>query len=412
MRRVTPLLLFFAACACAQVHAQPAPKRRRPDGQGGGPCAALHGGDRESARDGRGARDPRARRLGRRRGGRRAARAGPRRAAVVGHRWRVHVVHDARRSRLIAYDGRETAPATATPDRFRKPDGAPMAFRDAVATGLAVGVPGAIRMLELAHRRHGRLAWSELFAPAITLADDGFRVSPRLAMLIAADRRLKSDPRAVSAYFHDADGRPLAAGDAVAQPRVRRHAAHARARRGRRVLPRPDRRRRRGDREAPSDASGRPRARRPRRLSGDRARTGVRHLPAPSRRRGMPPPSSGGTTVLAVLGILEPYDVASMGPASFWSVHFASEAGRLAFADRNAFVADPAFVDVPAGIVDPGYLRRALTADPGDRGLGGPRPAIRPASARARSRTRLPTPPSCRRRRIFPSSMAMATRSR
>ena len=72
---------------------------------------------------------------------------------------------------------------------------------------------------------------------------------------------------------------------------------------------------------------------------------------------GMPPPSSGGTTVLAILGMLEPYDVASMGPASFWSVHFVSEAGRLAFADRNAFVADPAFADVPAGIVDPGYLR-------------------------------------------------------
>ena len=121
------------------------------------------------------------------------------------------LVHDARHARLTAYDGRETAPAAATPERFLNPDGTPMAFRDAVATGLAVGVPGVLRMLELAHRRHGRLAWAELFAPAIALAEGGFRVSPRLASLIASDAHLKADPRA-SRYFFDAEGRPLAAG--------------------------------------------------------------------------------------------------------------------------------------------------------------------------------------------------------
>jgi len=357
MRRVTSLLLFFAACACAQVHAQPAPEAPgvRTDKA---PVRAQrfmavtanpHATDAAHAILARGGSAVDA-----------AVAAQlvlglvePQSSGIGGGAFML--VHDARRSRLLAYDGRETAPAAATPDRFRKPDGAPMAFRDAVATGLAVGVPGAIRMLELAHRRHGRLAWSELFAPAITLADDGFRVSPRLAMLIAADRRLKSDPRA-SAYFHDADGRPLAAGTLLRNPAyaatlrtlaregagafyrgpiaddvvetVRRHPTH------------------------PGDLAHAD-------LAGYRAieREPVCGVYRRHRVCGMPPPSSGGTTVLAILGILEPYDVASMGPASFWSVHFASEAGRLAFADRNAFVADPAFVDVPAGIVDPGYLR-------------------------------------------------------
>ena len=100
------------------------------------------------------------------------------------------LVHDARRSRLHAYDGREIAPAAASAGRFLKPDGTPLAFREAVATGIAVGVPGLVRMLGLAHAKHGRLAWAELFAPAIALAEGGFRVSPRLAMLIAADRQL------------------------------------------------------------------------------------------------------------------------------------------------------------------------------------------------------------------------------
>ena len=265
------------------------------------------------------------------------------------------LVHDARRSRLRAYDGRETAPAAASAGRFLKPDGTPMAFRVAVATGIAVGVPGLVRMLGLAHAKHGRLAWAELFAPAIALAEGGFRVSPRLATLIAVDRQLKGDARA-SAYFHDAEGRPLAAGTLLRNPAyattlrtlaregadafyrgpiaddvvatVRGHAAH------------------------PGDLTHAD-------LAGYRAieREPVCGVYRRHRVCGMPPPSSGGTTVLAILGMLEPYDVASMGPASFWSVHFVSEAGRLAFADRNAFVADPAFADVPAGIVDPGYLR-------------------------------------------------------
>ena len=265
------------------------------------------------------------------------------------------LVHDARASRLHAYDGRETAPAAAAPERFLGPDGRPMPFRDVVATGLAVGVPGTMRLLELAHRRHGRLAWSELFAPAIALAEAGFRVSPRLATLIAADTHLARDARA-SAYFHDADGRPLAAGAFLRNPAYA-HTLRTLARDGAGAF----------YRGAIADDvvatvrghPGRPGDLAHADLAGYRAieREPVCGVYRRHRVCGMPPPSSGGTTVLAILGLLEPYDVASMGAASFWSVHFMSEAGRLAYADRDAWVADPAFAAVPSGLADAAYLR-------------------------------------------------------
>src|SRR6187455_148391 len=117
------------------------------------------------------------------------------------------LVHSARTHKLHAYDGRETAPAAAKPDRFLDATGAPRAFRDVVATGPAVGVPGTLRVLELAHAKHGKLPWSVLFGPAIALA----------AGAIAADANLAKDPRA-SKYFFGADGKPLAAGTVLRNP--------------------------------------------------------------------------------------------------------------------------------------------------------------------------------------------------
>ena len=132
------------------------------------------------------------------------------------------LLHDGKAQQLIAYDGRETAPAAAKPDRFMK-DGEPMAFHDAVVGGKSVGVPGTVRLLETAHRKHGRMRWAELFAPAIALAEQGFAVSPRLHALLAAERHM-TQPRA-RAYFFGADGKPLPVGTTVAESRLRGNVA-------------------------------------------------------------------------------------------------------------------------------------------------------------------------------------------
>lgn len=118
---------------------------------------------------------------------------------------------------LETYDGREVAPASATPDRFLLPSGEPMAFLDAVVGGLSVGVPGVVAMLEEAHAEHGSLPWPELFAPAIGLADEGFNVSPRLNGLLAQIPRLKQLP-AAAAYFYGEDGAPWPAGHLLKNP--------------------------------------------------------------------------------------------------------------------------------------------------------------------------------------------------
>ena len=111
----------------------------------------------------------------------------------------------ARGDKLEAYDGREAAPAAARPDRFLGPGGKPLDWPDAVISGKSAGVPGLLRLLELAHRKHGRLSWAELFDPAIGLAGDGFPVSPRLHALVAADRFLARDENA-RRYFYLPDG--------------------------------------------------------------------------------------------------------------------------------------------------------------------------------------------------------------
>jgi len=125
------------------------------------------------------------------------------------------LLHDGKGNRLIAYDGRETAPAAAKPDRFMK-DGAPMAFHDAVVGGKSVGVPGTVRLLETVHKKHGRMPWAELFAPAIALAEQGFAVSPRLHALLAADRHI-TQVRARE-YFFGADGKPVPVGTLLKNP--------------------------------------------------------------------------------------------------------------------------------------------------------------------------------------------------
>ena len=265
------------------------------------------------------------------------------------------LVHVGASRRLLAYDGRETAPAAAKPERFLDRDGKPLRFIDAVVGGRSVGVPGTMALLAAAHRAHGRLPWADLFAPAIALADQGFAVSPRLAAGLAGGVPMGND-RARS-YFSRAAGGPLQAGDSLRNPAYAR-TLRTLATQGAGAFYA-------GEiaRDVVATANGA--AANPGDLTLDdlanykiKVREPVCGPYRGYRVCGMPLPSSGGPTVLQMLTMLEPYNLAAMGPASFWSTHFIAEAGRLAYADRGLYMADPDFVAPPAGLLDAEYLRQ------------------------------------------------------
>jgi gamma-glutamyltranspeptidase / glutathione hydrolase len=265
--------------------------------------------------------------------------------------------------KVSAYDGRETAPAAATPSRFLDAGGKPLSWPDAIVSGRSVGVPGLLRMLELAHRRHGRLPWAALFEPAILLAESGFPMSPRLHALVAADRYLAQDD-AARRYFYQPDGKPKPAGTVLRNPEL---AAVLRA-----VAARGADAFYRGDVARAVVAKVRAHPRSP----GDLSETDLAGYAALERAPlcgpyrawkvcGMPPPSSGGFALVQMLGILERLGIERTRPASLEAVHLFSEAGRLAYADRDRYIADPAFVAVPlAPLLDAGYLaQRARLVD-------------------------------------------------
>ncbi|MBL4615302.1 MAG: gamma-glutamyltransferase, partial [Magnetovibrio sp.] len=128
------------------------------------------------------------------------------------------VYHDANTNKPITLDGRETAPMAAQSDLFLKPDGTPMKFFEGVVGGRSVGTPGTLKLMHEAHRRYGKLEWARLLQPAIDLAQKGFKVSPRLAKLIAKDQKRLSSYRDTRAYFFDAKGPPLKAGTVLKNP--------------------------------------------------------------------------------------------------------------------------------------------------------------------------------------------------
>lgn len=258
--------------------------------------------------------------------------------------------------RLDAYDGRETAPKAATAEMFLDARGRARPFADAALGGLAVGVPGLVRMLELAHAEHGRLAWADLLQPAIKLAEEGFTVSPRLAAAVAADKALRAFP-ATRGYFFSADGRPLQAGQQLTNPALAA-TLRALAREGAGAFYKGEIARAlvRAVRTAPTNRG---------RLSeedlaGYQAvrRDAVCRPYRAWRVCGMPPPSAGGITTLQILALLEPQPLATLAPSSVEAVHRFAEASKLAFADRDAYIADPDQVRVPTeGLLDPGYLK-------------------------------------------------------
>ena len=248
--------------------------------------------------------------------------------------------------RVRSYDARETAPAAARPERFLDRQGNPEEFMLAVASGRAVGVPGVPRLLEHLHREHGKLPWARLFEPAIRLAEGGIAKTRRLTRLLEREQLLGDDPAARTLFYsgrrivnraYGATLRTLAQQGAdafyrgaIAEDIVRAVRAHARP----------------GDMTLEDLAAYRVIERDP--ICG--AYRGYRLC-------GMGPPSSGGVSVLEMLGILERTGFATAKPGSAQAVHLFSEAARLAYADRLRYIADPAFVPQPvAKLLDAKYL--------------------------------------------------------
>lgn len=294
---------------------------------------------------------------------------------------------DAEAGKLVAYDGRETAPASARPDMFLDADGKPREFFDAVVGGLSVGVPGLLRMLEAAHRDYGRRPWRSLFQPAIELAENGFPMSPRLHRMIAQDSYLRTSPEAAGIFYDDA-GQPWPVGMLLTNRafadtlrRIAEDGASAFYE---------------GEIAKDIVRTVRFAARNPAFLTeADLAsyrpikRDAVCRAYRVWRVCGMPPPSSGGVATLQILGLLEPFDLSGAAPESLGAVHWIAEASRLAFADRDAYIADPDFVHVPmAALLSPAYLaeRRRLIADhaaPGPVEAGQPTEVITGADMRS-----------------------------
>ena len=288
-----------------------------------------------------------------------------------------------------AFDGRETAPAQVDEKLFIGADGKPMPFYDAVVGGRSVGVPGAVRMLEMAHKEYGRLPWSKLFEPAITLADNGFKVSARLNSLLASEKYLRQDPLAAS-YFYKADGGPLEVGTVLRNPALADVLRKIAAGGSKALLE--------GDIAQAIVDKVRSHPSNPGKLSmADLAGyqsikrkpicTDYRANARDFRICGMPLPSSGMITIGQILGMLNNTNAAQLPlqdglPSADW-LHLYTEASRLAFADRAQYLADPAFVQPPAGnwmsLLDPSYLAeraKAIDQAPGAQSMKTAKPGV------------------------------------
>ncbi len=274
--------------------------------------------------------------------------------------------YDAKTHKVVAFNGRETAPAGASPDMFMGPDGKPLGFATAVVSGRATGVPGAIAMLSMAQGKYGKLAWSSLFVDAEHLADQGFVVTKKLARAAAAPYPQSIQPDTV-AYFTKADGTKVAGGDLLKNPAyaatVRKIAA-----------------------EGPKAL-----------LEGSIAEAIVQRthdgpLPGTMTLEDLkaykpkaseavcrpykvyvvcvPPAPSGGPALLEGLGLLANTDIAAHGPTTVQGWYLFSQASRLMYADRDRYFGDPDFVSIPVeGLLDPAYLKaRAALISPDQAG--------------------------------------------
>nr|WP_315379914.1 gamma-glutamyltransferase [uncultured Sphingomonas sp.] len=273
------------------------------------------------------------------------------------------VLYDAKTKAMTTVDGRETAPMAADDHWFYGPDGTPLSHFAAVPGGRSVGVPGAVRAMALAHRRSGKLPWAKLFAPAIRLARDGFVLSPRMNNSLTQFSG-HVDP-AYRALFFGADAKPLPAGTTVRNPEqaalLERIATQG-----------PDSFYV-GPQATKLVATVNGAARNPSKMTaGDLAAYDAKARPVLcGRYRGykvcsMGPPSSGGITVLMILAQLERFDMGHLGRDSATAWHLFAESSRLAYADRDLYLGDPDFVQVPLkGLLDRTYIAsRSKLIDP------------------------------------------------
>jgi len=289
----------------------------------------------------------------------------PQSSGIGGGAFLLH--YSAAGTQLSAYDGRETAPAAARGDRFLGADGRPKTFLDAVVGGKGVGTPGVLRALELAHARHGKLPWAELFQPAIRFAIEGFPLSPRLHSLLTLVRLPARDQDMRRMYYQD-DDTPKPVGTVLKNPALadtlRKIAAQGASAfyEGEiardiadkvRNAPNP------GDLSENDLAQYRAKLREP--VCGPYRQWKV---------CGMPPPSSGGVAILQVLGILQLLAPDGLPPDSVRTAHLIAESERLAYADRERYLADADFVPVPlAGLMAPEYLAERAALVRRDRSL-------------------------------------------
>jgi gamma-glutamyltranspeptidase / glutathione hydrolase len=279
------------------------------------------------------------------------------------------VYYDAASGKLTTFDGRETAPMAATPKLFLDPQGQPLKFMDAVVGGRSVGTPGLVRLMEDVHKRYGKAEWASLLEPAETLAREGFAVSPRLASLIASagDSLKKYDgPRN---YFYDQSGAPLKVGAVLKNPDYAKtlsaiatggSAAFYRGRIAEDIV------------RTVQGASDNPGVLSP----SDLANYSIKERePVCFSYRaldvcGMGPPSSGGIAVGQILGLAENFDLKALGPDAVESWRIIGDAQRLAFADRERYVADTDFMPLPIkGLLDKTYLGERAKLLDGDKAL-------------------------------------------
>lgn len=259
---------------------------------------------------------------------------------------------------LVTFDGRETAPAAATPNRFLDAQGKVLPRETRVFSGLSVGVPGNLALAAKAHAAYGKLPWAALFQPAIALARDGFVMNQRLYESLAGNKGRADKSDAARAVYFGADGEPLPVGTTVKVPALAA-TFETLAKGGPEAFYGP---------EAAAALAAHVAAETPqdgRMTAADIAAYQPKERePVCTRYRvykvcGMGPPSSGGVAVAQMLGQLERFDLAALGPDSpvFW--HLFIESQRLAYADRELYVADSDFIAVPVkGLVDADYMKQ------------------------------------------------------